>query len=151
MICDGGILLWIGFDAMPKDNKAKKHAPRDPEDAFLGVQFDVLGSERSEGLIEVSYQIIRSFSFDYDVIYVSLNGPPDEVPKNGEHTVLVCGPRVFEAKRHGYIVVSSERSDERSRELVGLFHHDLMVTGVSIKEGKSLTSRSRVNYLIDTW
>jgi hypothetical protein len=88
-------------------------------------------------LIEVGDQAIGSFQLDYDVIYVSLNGPPNEVPKNGEHTMLICCLGVIEAKRHGYKAIGSEQGDKRSCELVGLFHHNLMVTGVSIKKGES--------------
>jgi hypothetical protein len=77
---------------------------------------------------------------DYNVIYVSLNGPPDEVPKNGEHTSLVCSPRVLELERHGDIAVRPKRGDKRGRELVGLFHHNLVVVGISIKEGENFVS-----------
>jgi len=40
------------------------------------------------------------------------------------------------AERHGYVTKHSERGDERSRELVGLLHLDLVVSGISIKERK---------------
>ena len=42
---------------------------------------------------------------------------------------------VSEAEGHRIVAVHAERCDKRSRELVGLFHLDLVVTGVSIKKG----------------
>ena len=46
--------------------------------------------------------------------------------------------------------IISPRGDERSCELVGLLHFDLMVAGICIKEGQGLASRSGVNNLIDS-
>jgi hypothetical protein len=102
-------------------------------------------------LIKVGNQAVGSFQLNYDVIYISLNGSPDEVPQNSKHTTLVRSPRIVEAKRHGYIAISPEQGDKRSHKLVRLFHHDLMVTGVSIKERESLTTQIGVNYLINAW
>jgi hypothetical protein len=79
---------------------------------------------------------------DYNVIYISLNGLPDEVPKNSEHTPLVCSPRVLEPERHGDIAVRPKWVDERGRGLVRLFHHNLVVAGISIKEGEDFTSQA---------
>ena len=42
--CDGSDLLRVGFDAMLEDDEPKQHAPRDPEDAFFRVEFDVVCS-----------------------------------------------------------------------------------------------------------
>jgi hypothetical protein len=88
---------------------------------------------------------------DYNVIYVSLNGPPDEVPKIDEHTPLVCSPRILKPKQHGDIAVRPKRDDERGHGLVGPFHHNLVVAGISTKEGENFVSRGRVNYLIYAW
>ena len=71
---------------------------------------------------------------DHDVVYVGLDGLPDVLAKHMGHASLVCGPYVSETEWHGYIVVHAEWGDERSRELVGLFHLDLMVTKIRIKE-----------------
>ena len=59
----------------------------------------------------------------------------DMVPKHMEHTPLVCSSGVSEAKWHRDIAVHAEGCDKKSHELVGLFHLDLMVTGISIKKG----------------
>jgi hypothetical protein len=53
---------------------------------------------------------------------------------------LIRGLHILEAKWHGYVEIGLEQGDKRGHELVGLFHHDLMVTGVSIKERESFTT-----------
>ena len=84
----------------------------------------------------VGYDLVSPFGFDLDVIHVGLNGSPDEVPEAVEHTALVSCPGVLQTERHCDVAERSEGGDERCRELVGLFHHDLMVPGVCIKEAK---------------
>jgi hypothetical protein len=95
--------------------------------------------------------VIGLLGLDYNVIYISLNGPPNEVPKNGEHTPLVCSPRVLEPERHGDIAVRPKWGDERGRGLVKLFHHNLVVARISIKEGEDFASCGRINYMIYAW
>jgi hypothetical protein len=84
--------------------------------------------------------VIGLLGLDYNVIYISLNGPSDEVPKNGEHTPLVCSPHVLESERYGDIAVRPKRGDERGHGLVELFHHNLVVAKISIKEGEGFAS-----------
>jgi hypothetical protein len=67
------------------------------------------------------------------------------------HAALVRCTRVPEAERHRDVAKHPEWRDERSRELVGLLHLDLMVPGVGIKEAKQLTPSGRINNLIDAW
>jgi hypothetical protein len=43
------------------------------------------------------------------------------------HSPLVRRDRIPQTERHGDIAVHAERRDERSRELVGLFHPDLVI------------------------
>ena len=71
---------------------------------------------------------------DYDVIHISLNGSPNEVPKAFGHAALVHSPDVLESERHRNVAERSERGDEKGRELVGLFHYDLMIPRVRIEE-----------------
>ena len=82
------------------------------------------------------------------VDYIGLNGSPDEVLETLEHATLVHSPRVFQTERHCDIAERSKWGDERCRELVGLFHHDLMVPGVHIKEAKGFAPGGRVDYLV---
>jgi len=92
---DGRDLLQVGFDATLGDDEPKQHTPRDPKNAFLRVEFDAVCPECREGLLQVCYELVSLFGLDHDVIYVSLNGSPDEVPETLEHTTLVCSPYIF--------------------------------------------------------
>ena len=83
--------------------------------------------------------MVSPFGLNYDVIDVGLNGPPDEVPKTLEHTMLVCSPSVLQIERHCDVAECSKGGDERCRKLVLVFHRDLMVPGVRIKEAKGFT------------
>ena len=85
---------------MLRDNETKQHVARDPEDALLGIEFDAICSEFHEGLLKVSYQLVSPFGLDHDVIYVGLNGSPDEIFETLEHTTLVRSPSVLWTERH---------------------------------------------------
>ena len=87
-------------------------------------------------MLKVGDKVVSSFGFDYDVVDIGLNGSPDEVPEATKHTALVRCPSVLQTEQHQNIVEQSEGGDERHRELVGLFHHDLMVAGVRVKEAE---------------
>ena len=121
------------------DDEAEQHTPRDPENVYLGVEFDAICSESCEGLLKISYEVVSLFGRDHNVVNVGLNGPPNEVPETLEHTTLVHSPSILQTKQHCDVAERSEWGDERCRELVGLFHHDLMVPGVCIKEAKGFT------------
>jgi len=146
---DGRDLFGVGLDPSLRHYEPEEHASGDPKNTFFGVQSDSFSPKASECLIQVGHKAACLPGFDYNVIYVSLYRSTYEVTEDLEHTLLVCSPYVLKAERHGYITKHSERSDERSRELVGLFHLDLVVPRISIKESQSLTPRSRVNYLVD--
>ena len=87
----------------------------------------------------VIYELVSPFGLDHDVIYIGLNGSPDEVSETLEHTTLVRSPSVLQVEWHCDVVERFKWGDERCHELVGLFHHDLMVPGVGIKEAKGFT------------
>ena len=57
------------------------------------------------------------------------------VSEDVEHAPLIGGSSVSEAEGHRNVVVHAKRCDKRSRELVGLFHLDLVVIGIGIKKG----------------
>jgi hypothetical protein len=102
----------------------------------LGVEFYAVLSEFLESFLEVGYELVSVFRLDYDVIHVCLNGLSNEITKTFKHTLLVGCSCVLQTEHHANITVRSERHDERSRELVGLFHRDLMVARVCIKEAE---------------
>ena len=91
---------------------------------------------------EIGYQVVRLPGFYNDVIDIFLYGAPYMISKHMEHKSLVCGPGVSKAKRHRDVAVHAERGNKRSRELVGFFHFDLMITGVCIKKGQKFASCS---------
>jgi hypothetical protein len=96
------------------------------------IELDVFRSETFEYDVKVVDQIVDLFGFDNDVIDVSLDGRPDVFPKNVLHASLVRSPCVPETERHRDVAVHAEWGNERSCELVGLFHFNLVVTGICI-------------------
>jgi len=87
-----------------------------------------------KGLLKVGYDLVNPFGLDNNVIYVGLNGSLDEDSETLEHTSLVCSSHVFLTERHRDVAEQPKRGDERCCELVRLFHGDLMVPRVHIKE-----------------
>ena len=85
---------------MFRDNEAEQHAPRDPENTFFEIEFDVVCLEFCKGLLKISYEVVNPFGLDYDVIDVGLYGPPDEVSEAIEHIALVSCPSVLQTERH---------------------------------------------------
>ena len=77
------------------DDKTEQHAPRDPENTFFRIEFDVVCPEFRKGLLKVSYDLVSPLGLDHNVVHVGLNGLPDEVSEILEHTTLVCSPCVL--------------------------------------------------------
>ena len=51
-------------------------------------------------MFKVGDKVFGPLGFNYDVVDVGLNGPPDEVPEAVEHTALVSCPSVLQTERH---------------------------------------------------
>ena len=85
----------MGFDATLGDDEIEQLAPRDPENALLGIEFDAVCLEFCKGLLKIGNEMVSLFGLDHDVVNIGLNGPPDEVPEAFEHTTLVCGSCVL--------------------------------------------------------
>ena len=98
--CDGRDFLWVGFDATLRDDEAEQHAPRDPKNTFLGIEFDAIRLEFCKGLLEISNEVVSSFGLNHDVINIGLNGPSDEIPESFEHTALLHSPSILQTERH---------------------------------------------------
>ena len=77
--CDGQDFLRVGLNAALKDDEAEQHAPRDPENTFFEIEFDVVRPEFRKDLLKIGDQVIDLFGLDYDVVDVGLNGSPNEV------------------------------------------------------------------------
>ena len=57
------------------DDEAEHHAPRDPENTFLGIEFDAICPEFSKGFFKIGDKVVSPFGLNYDVVDVGLNGP----------------------------------------------------------------------------
>ena len=128
--------IFSGLASMPRSETMNPQSmPRGTPKTLLGVELDALLFEAFEGYLQVIDEITSLPGLDHDVVHVGLDGLPDVLAKDLGHAPQVCRPCVSEAKQHSRIAVHAEWGDERSRELVGLFHLDLMVTRIRIKEG----------------
>ena len=93
--------IFSRLASMPRSEMMKPRAcPLDPENTFLRIEFDAICLEFSKGLFKIGDKVASLFGFNYDVVDVDLNGPPDEVPEAVEHTVLVSFPNVLQTERH---------------------------------------------------
>ena len=93
--CYGRDFLRVGLNVALGDDEAKQHAPRDLENTFFGIEFDVVRPEFRKDLLKIGNQVIGLFGLNYDVVVVGLNGSPDEVSETFEHTPLVRSPVFF--------------------------------------------------------
>ena len=82
------------------DDEAEQHAPRDPENTLLGIEFDAIRSEFYKGLLKIGNKVVSSFGLNHDVIDIGLNGSPNEVSKAIKHTTLVRRPSILQTEQH---------------------------------------------------
>ena len=80
---------------MLRDDETKQHAPRDPKNTLLEIEFDAIRSEFCKGLLKIGNEVVSLFVLDHDVVNIGLDDLPDEVPEVFEHTMLVCSPSVL--------------------------------------------------------
>jgi hypothetical protein len=133
---DGHNLLWVGFDATRRDDELEQHTSWDPEDAFFRVEFYAILSEFIESFIKVGHELVGLLGLDYNVIHVCLDGLSDEIAETFKHTSLVCCSCILQIEWHANVTLQFEWRDKRSHELVRLFHHNLIVARVRIKEAE---------------
>jgi hypothetical protein len=88
-------------------------------------------------------------SFDHDVIDLGLDHFADVITEHVVHASLVCGTSIPQTEGHGSVAIHAIRGDERSSELVGLFHLDLVIAEVGVKEGHGFTSCCGINDLVN--
>jgi hypothetical protein len=121
--------IFSGLASMPRlETMNPKSMPRgDPEDTLLGIEFYAFRLETSECRSKVGKEVGGFPRLDYDVIDVGLDRSANVFAKHVVDAPLVCRTRSPQTERHGNIAVHVERCDERSRELVGLFHPDLVI------------------------
>ena len=127
---------FSGLGSMPRWEMMKpKSMPEALQTRIFRIELYSIGSKAVERDLEIGYQVVRLPGFYDDVVDICLYVPPEMVPEYMEHTPLICSSGVSEAKRHRDVTVHAEKCDKRGRKLVGLFHLDLVVTGISIKKG----------------
>ena len=84
----------LGYD------EAEQHAPQDPKNALLGIEFEAIRLEFRKGLLKIGDEVVSPFGLNYDVVDIGLNGPPDAVLEASEHTALVRSSSVFQTEQH---------------------------------------------------
>jgi hypothetical protein len=121
--------IFSGLTSMPRSEtmNPQEHASGNPKDTLLGIKLHAFRLETSECYFKVGKEVGGFPRLDYDVIDVGLDRPANVFAKHMIHAPLVRRTRVPQAERHGDIAVHAEGYDERSRELVGLFHLDLVI------------------------
>jgi hypothetical protein len=109
------------------DDEPQEHASGDSEDALLGIEFYAFRLETPECRSKVGEEVGGFPRLDYDVIDVSLDGPTNVLSEHMVHAPLVRRTRIPQTKWHSNVAAHAKGCDERSRELVGLFHPDLVI------------------------
>jgi hypothetical protein len=95
----------------------------DSEDALLGIEFHAFRLETPE----CRFKVGGFPRLDYDVINVSLDRSTNVLSEHVVHAPLVRRTRIPQTKWHCDVAVHVKGRDERSHELVGLFHPDLVI------------------------
>jgi hypothetical protein len=98
-----------------------------PEDTLLGIEFHALCAQAPESHFEVGEEVGGFPCLDNDVIDISLDYSADVFSEHMVHAPLVGCTCIPQAKWHSSITIHAKRRDKRSRELVGLFHLDLVI------------------------
>jgi hypothetical protein len=80
----------------------------------------------------------------------SVNYSTDVITEHVVHASLVGGAIIPHTDGHGSVTIHGIQSDEESSELVGLFHPDLVISGVGIEEGHGFASHNGINDLVNT-
>ena len=124
---DGRNFLRVGLDAPLGDDEYQEHASGDPKDTLLGIELYAFRLETPECRVKVGKEVGGFPRLDYDVIDVGLDRSTNVFAEHVVHAPLVCRTRIPQTERHGNKAVHAEGCDERSRELVGLFHPDLVI------------------------
>jgi hypothetical protein len=128
MLVMAAIFSGVGLDAPLGDDEPQEHASGDSEDTLLGIEYHAFRPQTLECRFKVEEEVGGFPRLDHDVIHVSLDRSADVLSEHVVHAPLICCTCIPQAKWHSSITVHAKRCDERSRELVGLFHPDLVIT-----------------------
>jgi hypothetical protein len=123
-------VIFSGLASMPLSEtmNPKEHASGDSEDTLLGIELYAFCAQAPKSHFEVGEEVGGFSSLDNDVIDVSLDRSADVFSEHMVHAPLVGCTCIPQAKWHSNITIHAKGCDERSRELVGFFHLDLVIT-----------------------
>jgi hypothetical protein len=124
---DGHDFLRVGLNVPLGDDEPQEHASGDPENTLLGIKFYAFRLETLECRFKVREEVGGFPCLDNDVIDVSLDRSTDVLSEHVVHAPLVCRACIPQTKWHSDVAVHAKGCDERSHELVGLFHPDLVI------------------------
>ena len=121
--------IFSGLASMPRSEtmNPRSIASGDSEDTLLGIELHAFRLETPECRFKVRKEVGGFPRLDYDAIDVGLDRSTNVFAEHMVHAPLVCRTRIPQTERHGNKAVHAEGCDERSRELVGLFHPDLVI------------------------
>jgi hypothetical protein len=114
--------IFSGLASMPRSETTNPRSmPRGtPKTHFSGLSFMPFAFRH--------LNVVSGFPrLDYDVIDVSLDRLANVLSEHVVHAPLVCRACIPQTKWHSNIAVRAKGCDERGRELVGLFHPDLVI------------------------
>ena len=83
------------------------------------------------------------------VIHICFHIPTDLSEQALLNHAYECGTSILEAKGHSNIAKAPKLGDESCLFLIESIQSDLMVPGISVQEGQTLTSHSQIDNLID--
>jgi hypothetical protein len=148
---DGLDLDGVSFDSSGKDEVSEYLASRDPEEAFLRVQLDLVAVEVVECLPKIIDEHGVVPGLDDDVVDLDLDVLADLVLEASVHAQLLGCACILQAEGHDVEAEDTVRCDKRGELLVLYFQLDLIIAGVSIEEGEALSTRCGVDELVNTW
>ena len=88
-----------------------------------------------KSFFEVDDKVIDYLGFDDHVIDVGFDIAADLLVEAHLNGPLIGSPSVLESEGHSFVAVCTERCNERHLYLVYFLEGDLMIAGVTVKEG----------------
>ena len=122
--------------------------PDGAKNALSGIQLPLVYFPGFENFGEVSDEGVSSLRLNHHVIDVSLDVAADlliEVHLDGP---FIGHPGVLESEGHGSVAICTEGHDERCLDLVFFLEGDLVIAGVTDKEGEQFIAGGGVYNLV---
>jgi hypothetical protein len=122
--------IFSGLASMPcSETMNPRSMPRGTlKTHFSGLSFTPFARRHPKSCFEVGEEVGGFPCLDNDVINISLDCSADVLSEHVVHAPLVGRTCIPQAKWHSSVTIHAKGCDERSRELVGFFHLDLVIT-----------------------